>query len=843
MLANILYTNSGQEYHCGKRIGEGGEGEIYAVQDSPEFAIKLYFPNKLQDKEEKIREMARICPTSLRQFATFPLEPLYDKRKKFAGFLMDYVDGTKFHEFVSKDRYYKFPNARWNFFVRVAKNLARAVEALHKTGFVIGDINESNVFVLKDATVKIIDFDSSQFESSSGQRFLCEVGKTEYIPPELQDVSRKIWRTQNHDYFSLSVLIFQILFINRHPFTGIPIGDTPYTFKQAIKEHRFAFGNDSKSRGFLPPPNIIKLEEISKPIEENFRRAFLNNEGRPTAKQWIQLLENLEKNIKKCEENNGHFYPISISRCPWCRIEDESQGRVVHFEPLTFDSDFSLDDIWRQILSVPPPSNVFAFPERLFHKGDGWINFKDKFTGKIKLKVILFLALLLIHFTSLLFIQSVKFDIAIISIFGSAFICWIVTSIIFDSSNLFDVQLTKLEKTRSEYLNLNSFRAKRMQELEQHIREIREKEFLSGFRIADANIPQIGYSRTMTLRSFGVETAADISRYNIYSIKGFGVAYTSNLLAWKESIRSRFVFNPNQAITKADKLAVEREVQKHRVNLEKDLKKGKTLLEKTINGGRTNKIIAIIAVCYLLTSIIGATIFAVNQNSAIKSENIPSSNQNNNVGNLLVKNQATPEPSSSIMSNNTNAIPEDSEAMSNYKQGIVLTRAGKFREAVNCYETAVSLDAKFAQAYHELGYAYLRLGEYDKSIKASSKAVELRPKSVDTYKNLANAYQASNDLEKACESLGKAKSLAPGNSQIISSFNKCLIEQGNFDEAINSYKESIKSRPKNAVLHYELGKLYIKLGRSEEAMDEYSELLKLDATLAEKLAKELELNQ
>lgn len=355
MPPQTLYTSSGQVFRRGKFIAKGGEGEIYAVQNQPDFVVKLYLSNHLSGKEEKIREMIPFCPDSLKKIAALPIKSLYDSRNNFVGFLMDFVKAEKLtYVYWNPERNETFPKARWNFLIRVASNVARAVNALHQHEIVVGDINESNLLVFPDkkdyGTVKFIDCDSFQFQTN-GQRFLCGVGKPPYIAPELQGNNLNIWREANHDNFALAVLIFQILFLGRHPFSGIPAG-TNFTLEQSIENHRFAFGADSKSRGYLPPPYTTRLEEISNPIEQLFRRAFLQDNSRPTAKDWADSLENLERNLKVCEENNGHYYPNTLPQCPWCRIEVESQWKIIHFDPVSFDTNFNLDEIWQTILSV-----------------------------------------------------------------------------------------------------------------------------------------------------------------------------------------------------------------------------------------------------------------------------------------------------------------------------------------------------------------------------------------------------------------------------------------------------------------------------------------------------------
>lgn len=905
MSPRTLYSISDNPYRLDKRIAKGGEGEIYSVRDFPNLLIKIYFQNRLQGKEVKIREMIPLCSESLKKFAAPPIESLYDSNGNFVGFLMDFVDGEIIPHLYWKERFEKYPKARWHSFIKVVKNLAIAVHNIHEEGFIIGDINESNI--LFKTTVKFIDFDSLQFQGQNGRHFYCDVRRPEYTPPELQDLDGQIWRVRNHDYFGLAVLIFQILFIGRHPFTGIPTENQFVETWQAIKDHRFAFGFDSKTRGWLPPPYILKLEEVSKPIEELFRRAFLKVANRPSALEWIEALENLEKNLATCEANNGHFYPNSISECPWCRIEEESNYQVIHFDPLSFDTNFNLDAVWKEICSLNPPSKQKALPEKSYYELHGIEKLKAQINRYVTLKIGICLAVFLVHFGLLVLITEAEIGCAIILALILSFVTGSIIFAILESDTLFPKLLSaekkqlqqqnkqlledyeslnakrsftekfrELETKKDDYLDLGTFRANRFQELERKARERQEIEFLSKFRISDASIYKIGYSRTLTLRSFGIETAAELTRNSIYQIPGFNYTLASYLLAWKEKVRKSFVFDPSRALTEADKIAVEREVYRRKIAFERDLKQGKKLLTNTIQNAELKErqlyektkvnlqklivneykfaptissLVAKVSIAYLILSTIAMIVFVV----SIQREKGAISTQTTNSANASTKTtknspEATQSPmivnaNSNFNTNVSNANVEESDDVIAYKQGIAQTRAGKFKEAVEFYEKAILLNPKYAQAYHELGYALLKLGKYKESVEASKEAITLKPKNPETYKNLASAYQSLNDLEKACENLGKVRDLMPNNFQAVSNLSKCYIQQGKNDEAIKSYKDAIRINPRNANARYELGRLYNRLGRSEDAMDEYTELLKLNPSLANKLAEEMDLNQ
>ena len=98
MPPQILYTNSNTSFRLGNRKAGGGEGEIYLVENYPQYLVKIYKEDKLKGKEEKIEEMIPLCPNSSKIFAAPPLESLYNSKGKFVGFLMNLAHGERIHD-------------------------------------------------------------------------------------------------------------------------------------------------------------------------------------------------------------------------------------------------------------------------------------------------------------------------------------------------------------------------------------------------------------------------------------------------------------------------------------------------------------------------------------------------------------------------------------------------------------------------------------------------------------------------------------------------------------------------------------------------------------------------
>jgi serine/threonine protein kinase len=327
----IVYDARGQAVALGKSLARGGEAIVYRVRDEPEFLAKLYVPAPRPKQEKKLAWMVAHPPAfpaevGNHRLVAWPSGTLHNRRGQFVGYLMPFVTGAVplLHVYSPKLREKTLPGFTVKYRYRAAQHLAYALSALHARGYVVGDLNESNILVTPAALITLIDTDSFQVQSRMGSKPIlhpCPVGKAEYLPPELQGASLgSIVRQPEHDYFALAVLIFKLLMDGRHPFQGqwLRGGEPP------ALEHKIAkgwFPHTPKPHGMVaPPPNTPPLDVLPPQVAELLHACFVDGHAdplaRPTPDEWVPALQQAEASLREC--TNGHLFSGHLRRCHQC---------------------------------------------------------------------------------------------------------------------------------------------------------------------------------------------------------------------------------------------------------------------------------------------------------------------------------------------------------------------------------------------------------------------------------------------------------------------------------------------------------------------------------------------
>lgn len=567
----VVQTSSGRTLRLGEQLGRGGEGIVFAVADKADWALKIYKPELARERFQKIKVMVDGRWGASLSIVAFPLDTLFDAQGRFVGFAMRRVGGYKpIHRLYGPTcRKTEFPTANFKFLTHVASNTSRAVAAVHETGCVIGDINHSGVLVSGNGTVTLIDSDSFQV-ASNGTLYPCKVGVPEFTPPELQGVNLgSVRRIKNHDGFGLAVLIFQLLFMGRHPFAGTPLsrGDAPLA--TGIKTFRFAYSPQQNLTLMKPPPGVPTLADLPPNLGLAFHRAFDQDgatKGRPSAASWLTLLKAARNELTTCRSNPAHQYFRQAADCPWCRMEAAFPGLLLFNTPITGVVLTSAD-----ISSLSAALNAIGDPGPAPDVSKVVVNLANLAASTAALQVhsqrlrrYLVLGggigaglLLLMTSNSLLgllaiggawyaFKQLPDATSKLEAAKNTAQVAWNTICQDWQTKTGNQPYLhTRLEalKAIKQLAELPNEEKRLLQELNQKRRDLQLIVFLEKYRLDRANITHIGPGRRLQLASYGIETAADVTKQRVLGIPGFGDAIANSLLAWRKSVEAKFVFN------------------------------------------------------------------------------------------------------------------------------------------------------------------------------------------------------------------------------------------------------------------------------------------------------------
>ena len=620
-----LYASGGDRIDLGPELGRGGEGAVFEVSGRPEVVAKVYHEPTSSEKGQKLERMSESGAGSLSSVSAWPISTLRARIDgPVLGIVMPRVGSrSEAHMLYNpQSRRQEFRRADYRFLVHVAANVARAVAVVHSHGHVVGDINHSGVLVAPDGTVRLIDCDSFQV-SFGGRTFRCDVGVPEYTPPELQGAQlSQTDRTVNHDAFGLAVLIFQLLFMGRHPFSGTYEGKEQLPIGQAIREGRFAYGPGAATRGMRLPKTAIALDTVSSPVAHLFASAFLGApKDRPSAAQWSSSLGGLLQSLRTCSSHPEHVYWTGRAACPWCEVRAVSGFDFFEGAPKASavgEGLFDLARVWRRVErvsapleipqtgSAPPPSPETRELQRLLRNGRD----KARRTEKVVQVLALPLGLLLAGAAGLLFFGAGSLWAAPLAIAAAWAMfegpSWSmplpqlvrrarkkekrriqaatadrdrVAKRLRAVPDTLAQKKSELATLKQRLLRIDALERKEIDDLTRAQLDAQRDRFLARHPVSHAAIHGVGPAKKRALASHGIRTAKDVSQRGVQRVPGFGDALTGRVLSWRRSLVRSFAPDPSLRPDPRRVQAIQSKHRQDRARIQTQLVKGVASLE------------------------------------------------------------------------------------------------------------------------------------------------------------------------------------------------------------------------------------------------------------------------
>jgi serine/threonine protein kinase/Tfp pilus assembly protein PilF len=200
-------------YEILEKLGAGGMGTVYKARDlklERTVALKFLPPDLTRDPEAKLRLLREARTASALQHRNICVVYDVDETDDGRMFIsMECIEGQTLNKRLAGDPLV-VPEV-----LNIATQLVSGLAVAHETGIVHRDLKPANVMLMRDGTVKILDFGLAQ--SKTGVHLSTPallLGTAAYMSPEQARGEQVDHRT---DIWSVGIMLYEMV-TGRHPF-------------------------------------------------------------------------------------------------------------------------------------------------------------------------------------------------------------------------------------------------------------------------------------------------------------------------------------------------------------------------------------------------------------------------------------------------------------------------------------------------------------------------------------------------------------------------------------------------------------------------------------------------
>jgi serine/threonine-protein kinase len=314
-------------YELLEKIGTGGMAEIYKADDIAEdktVAVKI-LKNEFAGSEEFLRRF-RNESKAIALLSHPNIVKISDVgfTESVQFIVMEYIDGITLIDYIEKQGVLK-----WREALGFVRQILKALQHAHDRGIVHRDVKSQNVMLLRDGTIKVMDFGIARFNREIDKTMSEKaIGSVHYISPEQ---ARGDNTDEKSDLYSVGVMLYEML-TGVKPFDGddalaialmhtnkepkhpisinssIPEGLEEITLramqKEPVKRYQTAGEMLNDLQEFEKNPNIIFEYKYSTPDGDT---KYFDKVGKPAAAPPIESEKPLEVDLDDDLEEDDEY--------------------------------------------------------------------------------------------------------------------------------------------------------------------------------------------------------------------------------------------------------------------------------------------------------------------------------------------------------------------------------------------------------------------------------------------------------------------------------------------------------------------------------------------------------
>ncbi len=329
-----VIDESGAVHTLAKKIGAGGQGEVWLVEGGRRIVKLLTLRSDAEALRRQFAFVRRLDLAGLH--VARPIAVLKPPHVGYvAEFLSDMVSIKALMAVQGSDllRWY-IDTGGLRRRLRLLAHAGEALHGLHARGVVYADVSHNNVFVSGPThaiEAWLIDLDNLSHESDH-QRPIYTPG---YGAPEV--VAGSAGCTSLSDAWAFAVLVWHTLTLT-HPFIGDLVNDgEPELEGEAFASRLPWVGHSSDDRNRCStglPANLVLAGRLMELARKTFEGGITDRKRRTSVSDWVDRLHAAADQTVACPGCAGSYF-VTEETCPWCPEPRPSLApvRIARWQP------------------------------------------------------------------------------------------------------------------------------------------------------------------------------------------------------------------------------------------------------------------------------------------------------------------------------------------------------------------------------------------------------------------------------------------------------------------------------------------------------------------------------